>query len=155
MNTYEKLAVEIEHEPIIIIEKNFKSKAKGICKHNKIAISKQINLTSEKACILAEELGHYFTSFGNILDQRDIKNVKQEKRARNWAYERLVPLNGFIEAFCTGIRNRNELAEFLGVTEDFIDLALKHYSEKFGLYKVLDGYIIYFEPLGILKMIDV
>lgn len=31
-----------------------------------------------KACILAEELGHYETSVGDILDTNELKNAKQE-----------------------------------------------------------------------------
>ena len=38
----------------------------------------------EKASVLAEELGHYYTTVGNILDQEDAGNRKQEHKARTW-----------------------------------------------------------------------
>lgn len=36
------------------------------------------------ACILAEEFGHHYTSFGDIIDLSDPSNRKQEHRARLW-----------------------------------------------------------------------
>jgi len=99
-------------------------------------------------------MGHYHTSSGNILDQKQITSVKQEKRARNWAYEKLVPLKGFIQAYKVAILNRYELAEFLEVTEDFLDQAIDHYKEKYGLYTEWEDYLIYFDPLGVLKVFD-
>lgn len=44
-----------------------------------------INKTSTNACkyyIVAEELGHHFTSTGNILDQHNHNNIRQEMKAR-------------------------------------------------------------------------
>lgn len=105
----------------------------------------------EKACVLAEVIGHYHTSAGDILDQSNLANKKQEQRARNWAYERLVPLPGIIEAYKVGVKNRYELANYLGVTEPFIDEAIDRYKEEFGLFATVEDYTVYFEPLGVLK----
>ena len=46
---------------------------KGLCLDDNIAIEKKLS-QNEKNCILAEELGHYHTSFGNILNQTIISN---------------------------------------------------------------------------------
>src|SRR5680860_935696 len=96
----------------------------------------------EKACILAEEYGHYRTTSGNILNQKNVSNIKQEKRARNWGYEKLVSLEKLIEAYKAGVQNCYDLADFLDVTEDFLQNALKHYQEKYGLYVKQEDYII-------------
>lgn len=48
--------------------------------------------TSKKLAVLAEEIGHYETSSGNILDQNNTSNRKQELAARKWAYEYVVAL---------------------------------------------------------------
>lgn len=150
---YENILIKAENDDIIIIEKNFKSNAKGLIKNNRIGISHKISTFKEKVCILAEELGHYYTSFGDILDQGKVENRKQEKRARNWAYEKLVPLDKIIAAYKTGIQSRHELALYLDVTEDFIEKAIKHYYEKYGFLEY-KGYLIYFEPLILLKDLE-
>ncbi len=152
MDTYENLLTEAENESVIVVEKRFKSRAKGLIKKNKIGISRNIATTAEKACILAEEMGHYHTSCGNILDRRDVRNIKQEKRAMNWAYEKLVPLDKLISAYKAGVRGRNELALYLDVIEDFLEGAIRHYKEKYELYTEYGGYIIYFDPLGVMEM---
>ncbi|KAA9003981.1 ImmA/IrrE family metallo-endopeptidase [Paenibacillus spiritus] len=118
-----------------------------------ILLNKSIPLLSEKYCVLAEEIGHYYTSAGNILDQSDIRNRKQEKRARNWAYERLVPFACFIEAFHANARNRYEFAELIGVTEEFLEASIVHYQEVYGLSVQVGGYVISFDPLGVTKLI--
>src|SRR5690606_12425322 len=114
----------------------------------------RIPTTKEKACILAEELGHYHTSVGNILDQRNIRNRRQERAARQWAYERLVPLEKIIEAYHARVDSRHELAEFLGVTEQFLHDAIERYREKYGLRVKYDGYLIYFDPLGVVEWFE-
>ena len=153
---YLNLALEVEHEGIKVHEYKFKNlKLKGLYTDGVITLNSSYRASeAEKTCILAEEIGHYHTSYGNILNQKDKRNVKQEKRARNWAYEKLVPLDMLIEAYLSGIRNRNELAAFLEVTEDFIGHAIKHYYEKYGLYVNYKDYLIYFEPLGIFRRFE-
>ena len=108
----------------------------------------------EKGCVLAEELGHHYTTYGNILDEKDIRNVKQEKRARNWGYEKLVDIISIINAFNARTRNRYEIAEYLGVTEEFLQEAIDHYKGKYGLCHGVEGYIIRFEPLWVGKMFE-
>jgi len=147
---YEKLLAEAEKEGINVFEADI-GRLKGLYIDGNIALNSSIETYSEMACVLAEELGHHHTTHGNILDQNKPENRKQERRARAWAYERLVSLKKLIEASNQGIRNRYELAEFLGVSERFIEEAIQYYREKYGLYCKLDDYIIYFEPLGVFK----
>lgn len=151
MNAYEQL-LSSSDESIIVVEKNFKSQAKGLCKGNKIGISKGISTFSEKACVLAEELGHHYTTVGNILDQSSVSNRKQELRARMWAYNKLIGLMGIIKSYEHGCQSYHEMAEYLDVTEEFLRDALKRYHQKYGICTTLDNYIIYFEPLGVVKM---
>ncbi|KHD35174.1 hypothetical protein NL50_14870 [Clostridium acetobutylicum] len=150
---YEDLLNEANIHGIDIIEMNFKGYFKGLYSDNTIAIDKNIETNKEKKCILAEELGHHFTTVGNILNQSTIDNKRQEKKARNWAFEKLVGLVSLINAFEKGIRTKSEIAEYLNITEKFFDEAIQHYREKYGLYYEVDHYAIYFEPtLSILKM---
>lgn len=148
---YEHLLREAEHHGLDISEKPMQPTVKGLYADGVIWINKHIPTNAEKACILAEELGHFHTSAGDILDQTKIENRKQEKRARNWAYEKLVPLARIVQAYSCGCQNRFELAEYLEVTEEFLEEALKHYREKYGLFTEVDRYVIYFEPLAIVE----
>lgn len=156
--TYEELLIEAESKDKRIRIKeglldSFDPELKGICKNNKIIIDKKLN-SYEKNCILSEELGHYYTTYGNILDQTNTNNRKQEKKARNWGYERLVGIVQLINAFEKGIREKHELADYLNVTEEFLEQAIQHYREKYETYCEIDNYLVYFEPnLTILKMI--
>lgn len=110
--------------------------------------------TTEKTCILAEEIGHYFTGVGDILDQANVANRKQEYQGRKYAYNKLIGLNGIIQAFEHHCNNTYEMASFLNVTEEFLNEAIDSYRRKYGIYTIVDKYIIYFIPnLGILKML--
>lgn len=151
---YELLLREAEQQGVEVYELPLKGGLKGLYHRNAICINRRLSRTTEKTCILAEELGHYYTSAGNILDQSDIRNRKQELRARDWACQRLVPLDKFIEAYEAGIRNRYELAECLDVTEDFIEMTLNYYRRKYEHCAVIRNYIIFFDPLAVAKMIE-
>lgn len=150
---YDKLMLESEEDNILVAEAPFGEKIDGLYYMGTIAVNANLDTKAEKCCILAEEMGHHYKTHGNILNLKDICNRKQEKIARNWAYEKLVPLRGLIEAFNQGVHKRYDLADHLGVTEEFLSNAVEHYKERHGTYFELDTYVIYFEPhLAILKM---
>ena len=143
--TYEKL--QHEHKSVNILETDLSEVKglKGLYVDNNIALEK--NMTSiEKACVLAEELGHYYTTAGNILDQSKTENRKQELRARIWAYNKQIGLSGIVNAYKHGCHNIYEMAEYLDVTEEFLKDALQQYRNKYGICKTIDNYIIFFEP---------
>lgn len=150
---YELLLKESDSAGLIVKEKPLKYND-GRIKGRRVAIRKDIKTTTEKGCILAEELGHYHTSTGDILNQNDISNRKQELHARAWAYDKMIGLNGIISAYKHGCRTKYDIAQFLDVTEGFLCDALKYYSSKFGIYTRIDNYIIYFEPtFGVFELI--
>lgn len=154
MNAFEQL-LSSSDKNIIIIEKNFKSKAKGLCKGNKIGISNAIDTSAEKSCVLAEELGHYYTTAGDIIDQSNAANRKQELRARLWAYNCQIGLRGIIKAFDRNCKNTHEMADYLDVTEEFLKEAITAYRNKYGICTEFDNYIIFFEPhLAVLKKVS-
>lgn len=150
---YENLIKESQEEDLEILEVPLTGNIKGLYCSGTIAVDSNIETAAEKSCVLSEEMGHHYKTCGNIMDLDDIRNLKQEKIARNWAYEKLVPIYSFIEAFNLGIKSRHEIADHLNITEEFLDNAIKHYKEKYGTYYAVDDYIIYFEPnLAILRM---
>ena len=93
MNSYEELLNEAAASDITVIENaDFKSQSHGLIYGDIIGLNKNIQTDTERSCILAEELGHYYTSTGDIIDQTNVQNRKQEHRARMWAYDKLLPL---------------------------------------------------------------
>lgn len=152
--TYDELLEESVSQGLRVKEKSLLGN-KGRIKENKIAIKKDIPTLKEKSCVLAEELGHYYTTIGDIINLQDVKNLKQELKARLWAYDKQVGLLGIINAYEAGCTSIYAMAEFLNVTEEFLADALKCYKSKYGICTKLNNYIIYFEPtLGICKMLN-
>ncbi len=149
--TYDKLLQLADDENIEVIEMSFSGGIKGLYCDNTIAISSNIETTNEKKCILAEELGHHYTSTGNILNQKNINNKRQELRARRWGYDKLISLRKLVMAFNSGCTDRYELAEYLDITEQYLGEVLKYYESKYGLYAEIGDYCIYFNPLTVAK----
>lgn len=143
--TYEEM--QILHDDLNIVEMDLSevSGLKGLYVNGRIAINAKMSDT-EKACVLAEELGHHYTTYGNILDQSDTSNRKQELRARAWAYNKQIGLLGLIRAYEHGCRNRFEIAEYLEVTEEVLEECLIFYRNKYGMCTNIDNYVVYFIP---------
>ncbi len=144
MNCYELLLNECEQNNITVIEKKFKSKAKGLWKDGKIGINIRISTAAEKNCILAEEYGHYKTTVGDITNLKDIRNLKQENVARAVAIDKLCSPEKIIEAIKDGASDRYEIAELLNITDNFFDEAITHHSRKYTYYEA-DGIQLYFD----------
>lgn len=144
--TYDELLIEAEQEQLLVKEKRLLANTRLI-KGKRIAIKKELT-NKQKACVLAEELGHYFTTVGNIIDQTNIDNRKQERKARKWGYCKLVNIEGLVEACKQGCRNINEIAEYLEVTEEFLQDALTYFKAKYGVCYTVGQYTIYFNDFG-------
>ncbi|ADL52170.1 ImmA/IrrE family metallo-endopeptidase [Clostridium cellulovorans] len=137
---------EVQKENIYIHEMDFKGDLKGLYSDGVIALDRNLKTDAEISCILSEELGHHYTTYGDIVGKKDIQSIKQEKRARRWAYERLIGINSILKACEAGTRNLYEMADYLCVTEEFLQDSLDYYKQKYGIMLQLDSYIVYFEP---------
>ena len=144
---YEDLLIEYDTEDIVIKEKPLQS-SNGRIYNNRIAIRHDMN-TVDKTCTLAEELGHYYTTTGDILNQENVSNRKQEHRARMWAYGKLLPLQFFILAFKHGCRSIHETAEFLEVSDEFLVDCINAYYSKYGPFLETNGYLFMFSETGL------
>ena len=143
MCNYENLLHDADIMGLDVKELYFESDAKGLCKGEKIGIRKELSKT-EKACILAEEIGHYYTTTGNILDQRDTNNRKQEMKARKWAVDKMISIEDLFRATEQPCRNLFEIAEYLEVTEEFLLEALEVFKKRYGhSYKHEDKTIVF------------
>jgi Zn-dependent peptidase ImmA (M78 family) len=152
---YEELLEESKANNVYVIENaDFKSSADGLINGNVIGINRKLQSFCKRTCTLAEELGHYHMTVGNIICQPTVSDRKQELRARAWAYNRLIGLNGIVNSYKHGCCSLLETAEYLEVTEEFLLEALQYYKGKYGRYVTIDNYAIYFEPtLGVLELV--
>lgn len=97
--------------------------------HGCIAIDpwKMDTVAKETVC-LAHELGHCSTgSFYNRWAARDVRQ-KHENRADKWAINHLIPAGALDEAVSRGHTELWELADYFGVTEDFMRKAVCWYT---------------------------
>lgn len=152
MNNYERLADIAEQDSLIVKELPLEGND-GRIYGNRIAIRDSLSTTAERACVLAEELGHYYTSTGDILDQSEASHRKQEHVARMWSYDKLINLIGIIDCYKAGCRNRYEAAEYLNVPEECFQDTIDAYRRKYGQFVQVADYVIYFEPcLAVVEM---
>lgn len=153
MNKYEELLQDASENNVRVYESfdlngnnEVQNRIEGLYMDGNIALDKKLRTSVERACILAEELGHHYTSYGNIIDVNDIQNRKQERQARLYGYNKMVGLRGIISAFQAGCQNVYEIAEHLHITKDYLQECISCYREKYGVYTAVDNYIIYFIP---------
>lgn len=153
MNKYEILLDEANDKGLIVKEKSLQS-SNGRIKGNRIAIRKDLKTTVEKACVLAEELGHYETTVGDILEMSSSWNRKQERQARLNGYNRMIGVFGIIRAYEAGCQAQHEIADFLNVTEEYLLECIECYRDKYGERKSINNYIVYFIPnLAVIKIV--
>lgn len=77
---------------------------------------------------LAHELGHCITgAFYNRWAARDVRQ-KHEHRADKWAIQRMIPADELDLAVADGYTDIASLAEYFGVTEDFMRKAVCWYT---------------------------
>lgn len=145
---YERLIME--YPQVKIIEKALPKGLPGLYYDNVIEIDKFKN-KYEKHCILAEELGHYETTYGDITDLNDMRSVKLEQIARRWGYEKIVSLDRLIDCYERGQTTLEEVCLNLEVTPEYLKNVIDYYIEKYGIYKLYKEYKINFDPLNVNK----
>ena len=156
MTKYEELLDLAEREGVLVFEDyDFSgTRIHGLYCDGAIALSNDLKTTAEKVGILCEELGHHYTTVGNILDQSKPENRKQERTARLRGYRMGFGLQDIIDAYKYGCRNRYEIAEHAGVTESYVQEAVDTYKSVYGAGVRHGDYMIYFEPLGVLEILE-
>lgn len=145
MTNYEMLLNHASSEGLMVKELPLQGN-NGRIKGNRIAIRQDLATSAEKACVLSEELGHHYTTVGNILSQDDAWNRKQERQARFDGYKRLIALVQLIDAYECGCHNRFEIAEHLNVTEEYLQECIDCYRDKYGIRVAVGEYYVVFIP---------
>ena len=124
---YEALLDEAYEKGLVVREKPLQAHD-GRIKGNRIAIRSSIETNAKKCCVLAEELGHYEVNVGDILNQDNINNRRQERAARRRAYEKLLPVENILFAARDGHTELWDMADYLDVDEAFLKDALRYYG---------------------------
>ena len=84
--------------------------------------------TAEEYCTMLHESGHYATgSTHNVYSPYDLIG-RHEYRANKWAIRCAVPAEELAAALAAGCIEVWSLAEYFGVTEDFMRKALQWYA---------------------------
>lgn len=144
---YEELMSEYPHLIIKEVEDMPKGLA-GLNIDNLILIDKY-RCAYEKQGILAEELGHYETTYGDISDLSKLRNWKLELVARRWGYEKVVSLERLVACYELGYRTSEEICLHLEVTGKYLQDSIDHYHSLHGIFIEFRNYRIYFDPLHI------
>ena len=145
MTAFERLLEEAKRRDLTVREVDFHF-VDGLVKGRRIGIRKSIETSAEKADVLAEEIAHWDTTVGDILDQSVTENRKQERLARSVAYDMRIGLDGIIKAWEYGCQDLYEASEYLGTMPKFLDEAIRYWNQKYGICTEYNGYTIIFEP---------
>lgn len=123
----------IEKENIVYEETDLsKLKSKGLYMKLKgynpmIFIDQKIlNNSNSYISVLAEELGHYFTTHGDLIEVSESNNdslikIKKENIAREWAANFLISNDEFVQALLDCINTKYDMCEYFNVNYEILD----------------------------------
>ncbi|WP_049178865.1 ImmA/IrrE family metallo-endopeptidase [Clostridium paraputrificum] len=152
MGDYNNLLEKTFKEGVAVVEIDLGTDTPcGKCIGNTIYINDRAT-TNEKRCVLAEELGHYHLTIGDITDLKDINNKKQELKARRYGYKLLIDPDDIVNAMKDGCNNRFEIADYLNISEEFLEDLIEDYKRLYGLGVLIGNYYLQLEPtLGLIR----
>lgn len=126
-----------ESENIAVEYKRIKSSINGMYLHMpncQPVIYLSLRLRSNRClhrCVLAEELGHHFTSTGERIAKKHFSTQdrlsidKCEYKALRWAANHLVPEDALLDVIRGGLCEVWELAEDFDVTEEMMKFRMR------------------------------
>lgn len=99
-----------------------------------IAINKSIKDRKKLCSILSEELGHYYTTSGDLTQQENnnkkVQAVKMETRAKKWAANFLISDDELVQALINCISTKWDICEYFNATDELL---------KYKLYSILEN----------------
>ncbi|MDF2546096.1 MAG: peptidase [Anaerosolibacter sp.] len=103
------------------------------------------NLEKLYRTVLAEEIGHYRTTIGDITPRKymcygdRLEVDKKEVAALRWAVDFLIPTEMLLDAIKNKfVRNLSEMADHFVVTEQFVMHKLEFMARKQSIWKIDD-----------------
>ena len=137
----------IEKENILYEETDLsKLKSKGLYMKLEgykpmIFIDKRIiNNANTYISILSEELGHYFTTHGDLVEESQSNNdslikIKKENLAREWASNFLINNDEFVQALLDCINTKYDMCEYFNVNYEILDTKINSILKDERKYK--------------------
>lgn len=146
MQVYEELMLKFpelnyKFDPLMPIHQ------KGMIHGSIVYLNPQQNY-EELNSTVAEEIGHYLTGSGNIIEQDTPEKRKQEQKARDTGATILVTPGDILDCFESGCFSVWECAEHLDITEKTFKAAIKYYARKYDGIKTENKYTILFNLNG-------
>ena len=136
MDRIEELTVEAGERGIEVLEREIPvpgmSAAYIKTETGEHIIIRRDGTQAERACWLAEELGHHYTNAGRRLHYNAADDWRAEAKARKWAHDRLLSP----EAIRTAARNTDDIYEIaftLNVSVEFLRESIDWYMAR-GLW---------------------
>ncbi len=126
----------------------------GINKGHMVLIDRKQSLY-RKHFILAEEIGHYETTAGDITELDTIPKIKAEIVARRWGYEKIISLDDLVSCFEKKHLTAEDVAIDFEIELDDLKVILDHYFNKYGPSVQHKGYIINFDPFIAININDI
>lgn len=148
MDKQEKLYEFADEAGICVETRSFPSSLLGIYIKEPglppvIGLNKEILYDAKlHTCVLAEEMGHYYTTAGDCVSPCYSFNdrvvlSKKERLAMKWAVNFLIPINELAQAFREGL-SLQDMPDKLAVTQSFLDYSLMLYSKVYPYIKIAD-----------------
>lgn len=106
----------------------------------------------ERPCTIAEEIGHYLTTVGDITAQDTLEKRKQERKARDVGAAMLVTPFSIIDCYENGCNSVLQCADFLQITVQTFTDAVKWYARKWDGIWTSNGYCIFFMASGSVRV---
>lgn len=152
MSEYNDLLKKINDQGVSVVELDLGTDTPcGKCIGNTIYINDRATI-NEKRCVLAEELGHFHLTVGDITNLKDINNRKQELKARRYSYRFLIEPDDIVHAMKKGCTTRYEVADCLNISEEFFEELIEDYKRQYGMGVFVGNYYLQLEPsLGLIR----
>lgn len=152
MTNYEKLLITASKKGITVLELDLGTDKKcGKLLDDFIIINRNMTETYKRE-ILAEEIGHYNTSYGHISNQNNIINRKQELNARRNGYKYLADPHDVIDAIKSGVHDMYSLAEYFFISIELLADIIEDWKKQYGLGVSLGEYYLQLNPqINLLK----
>lgn len=106
----------------------------------------------KKHFLLAEEIGHYETTAGDITDLDTIPKIKAEVIARRWGYEKIISLDDLVSCYEKKHLTAEDVAHDFEIELEALKIILDYYFDKYGPSVNHKGYIINFDPFIIIDL---
>jgi Zn-dependent peptidase ImmA (M78 family) len=133
--------LDLAYKENILVEKfDFAPPLRGIymCQPDSrpiIGLDVKLNSVVEERSIMAEELGHHFTSVGYCVNRQfynystRLHISKIEYKALRWAANYLISDDDLLDAFKDGIDGISSLAEYFMVVPEIVRLRVKLFEK--------------------------